>query len=126
MTLTKTETMSDYVRNKAVMYPIDGKLANDTLYNEIEEPFFIECFDDGNKINYYLCYELYHTYGEESGDFGRSRPLSETEQDKYSKLFSDYLNVTDTKLFKYVDYCYYNACECNDYYLDHDDFYDEI
>ena len=118
--------MSDYVRNKAVMYPIDGKLA-DTLDNEIEEPFFIECFDDGNKINYYLCYELYHTYGEESGDFGRNRTLSETEQIKYSHLFSDYLNDINASLFKYVDYCYYNCCECYDYYLDKDDdFYNEI
>jgi len=118
--------MSDYVRNKAVMYPIDGKLANDTLDNEIEEPFFIESFDDGKNVNYYLCYELYHTYGEESGDFGRNRQLTEKEQEKYKKLFSDYLNDIDTKLFKYVDYCYYNACECYDYYLDDDGFNEEI
>jgi len=118
--------MSDYVRIKAVMYPIDEVLSN-RLDNELEEPFFIEVFDDGKNINHYLCYELYHTYGEESGDFGRSRVLSETERGKYSGLFSDYLNDIDTKLFKYVDYCYYNCCECIDYYLgSFDDFYNEI
>jgi hypothetical protein len=118
--------MSDYVRNKAVMYPIDEVLS-DKLYGELEEPFFIEAFDDGKNINHYLCYKLYCTYGEESGDFGRSRVLSETEQEKYSKLFSDYLNDIDPKLFKYVDYCYYNCCECDDYYLNgNDDFYNEV
>lgn len=118
--------MSDYVRNKAVMYPIDAELA-DKLDNEIEEPFFLEVFDDNKNLNYYLCYGLYHTYGEESGDFGRSRVLTETEQEKYSKLFSDYLNDIDTKLFKYVDYCYYNCCECIDYYIgSFDDFYNEV
>ncbi len=119
--------MSDYVRNKAVMYPIKDTDLFDKLDDEIEEPFFLEVFDDNKKLNCYLCYELYHTYGEESGDFGRSRVLSETEQEKYSKLFSDYLNGIDPKLFKYVDYCYYNSCECIDYYLgSFDDFYNEV
>lgn len=118
--------MSDYVRNKAVMYPIDEVLS-DKLDAELEMPFFIEVFDDDNNLNYYLCYELYHTYGKESGDFGRSRALSETEKEKYNKIFSDYLNDIDTKLFKYVDYCYYNCCKCIDYYLGNfDDFYNEI
>ena len=118
--------MSDYVRIKAVMYPID-EILSDKLDNELEEPFFIEVFDDSKNINYYLCYKLYHTYSEESGDFGRSRVLSETEQEKYSKLFSDYLNGIDPKRFKYVDYCYYNCCECIDYYIgSFDDFYNEI
>lgn len=119
--------MSDYVRNKAVMYPIKDTDLFDKLDEEIEEPFFLEVFDDNTNLNYYLCYGLYHTYGEESGDFGRSRVLTEAEQEKYGNLFSDYLNDIDTKLFKYVDYCYYNCCECIDYYLgSFDDFYNEI
>lgn len=118
--------MSDYVRNKAVMYPINPELA-DRLDNELEKPFYIELFGNDFELNYYLCYSLYHTYGEESGDFGRSRDLNENEQEKYKNKFSDYLNDIDTKRFKYVDYCYYNCCECTDYYLGkHDDFYNEI
>ena len=117
--------MSDYARTKAVFYPIDSTLAEKLDY-ELEEPFEIECMDDGNKCNYYLCYRLYHTYGEESGDFGRSRTLTETEQEKYKNIFSDYLNDIDSKKFKYIDYCYYNCCECEDYYLAKDEFNTEI
>ena len=119
--------MSDYVRNKAVMYPIKDTDFFDKLDDEIEEPFFLEVFDDNTNLNCYLCYRLYHTYGEESGDFGRSRVLTETEREKYKTLFSGYLNDIDPDLFRYVDYCYYNACECDDYYLNkNDDFYNEI
>lgn len=118
--------MSDYVRNKAVMYPISPELA-DTLDNKIKEPFFIEVFEDDTDLNHYLCYSIYDTYGKESGEFGRSRYLNENEQEKYKNKFSDYLNDVDTNKFKYVDYCYYNCCECRDYYLGKfDDFYDEI
>jgi hypothetical protein len=118
--------MSDYVRNKAVFYPITGETANDVLDPVIKEPFEIECMDDGDKCNYYLCYNLYHTYGEESGDFGRSRPLTVTEREKYKKVFSEYLDDIDPEKFKYVDYCYYNCCECTDYYLTDDGFDKEI
>lgn len=118
--------MSDYVRNKAVFYPVSRELANDVLDNIIKDPFEIEVMDDGNNINYYLCYNLYSTYGEESGDFGRNRSLTDVEQAKYKKLFSEYLDDIDPQKFKYIDYCYYNCCECTDYYLEVDDFNKQI
>lgn len=118
--------MSDYVRNKSVMYPIDEELA-EKLDNECKEQFYIEVFDDGSKENYYLCYRLYHTYGIEFGDFGRSRTLNKTEQEKYKKLFLNHLSDIDITLFKYVDYCWFDCRECNDYYLNEsDDFYNDI
>ncbi len=118
--------MSDYVRNKSVMYPIDSEIA-DEIDGIIKDPFEIECFDDGEKINYYLSYNLYHTYGEESGDFGRNRTLSKNEKKKYRELFSEYLENVEDDLLKYVDYCWYNCCECYDYYLNKsDDFDNEI
>ena len=54
-------------------------------------------------VFYHLCYRPYHTYGEEGGDFGRSRMLTDAEQEKYKKIFSDYLNDIDSKKFKYSD-----------------------
>jgi len=107
--------MSDYVRNKAVMYPIDVDLF-EKLDDEIEEPFFLEVFSENTKLNCYLCYGLYHTYGEETTGFGMSRMLTQDETNRYIELFSDYLNNIDPNKFKWVDYCYYNCCECEDYY----------
>ena len=92
-----------------------------------KDKFEIEGFCDyktGN-INYYLAYTLYSDYGEESGDFGRSRFLTPTEQAKYKKIFEQIMPINETKL-KYLDYCWYNCCECEDYYIARDKFEDEI
>lgn len=111
--------MSDYVRNKAVFYPISKELYEKLDY-ELEEPFKTEVFYDGDSLNYYLCYVLEHTYGEESTGFGLSRMLTQDETNMYVMLFSDYLNNIDPNKFKLIDYCYYNCCECEDYYKKHD------
>lgn len=45
--------MSDYVRNKAVIYPIDVDLF-DKLDDEIEEPFYTEVFSENTKLLFML------------------------------------------------------------------------
>ena len=132
--------MSDYVRNKQVLYPVKKELleklnCSDAYDIEDRSPvgskFTTEGFIDysGTKeCNHYLAYELSSTYGEESSEFGRSRFLKPAEQEKYKKIFSEVIpeDLIDTTLFKYADYCYYNCCEANDYYINNDGFEDEI
>ena len=132
--------MSDYVRNKQVLYPVTKELLEklncDDVY-DLEErssagsKFTAEGFIDysGTKnYNRYLAYELDSNYGTESGEFGRARFLKPAEQEKYKKLFSEVIpeDLIDPTLFKYVDYCYYNCCEADDYYVKKDSFEEEI
>lgn len=132
--------MSDYVRNKQVLYPVTKELLGKFNYNDVYD--FYEKFPAGSKFttekfidyegtksyNEYLAYELDRTYGEENGDFGRARFLKPTEQEKYKKLFSGVIpeDLIDPSLFKYVDYCYYDCCEADDYYVKKDSFEEEI
>ena len=116
--------MSDYVRTKAVLYPITEQQAdviNDILPPYDTTPWHIEGLDDGKKINYYLSYELDSTYGDESGDFGFSRYLTLDESDEFSPDFREMLQKADipmrSELLKYVDWSYYNCCESEDYYV---------
>ena len=132
--------MSDYVRNKQVLYPVTKELleklnCSDTYDLEDRFPagskFTTEGFIDYSgtrECNHYLAYELSSTYGDESGDFGRSRFLKPSEQKKYKKIFSEVIpeDLIDPTLFKYVDYCYYNCCEADDYYVKKDSFEEEI
>ena len=96
-------------------------------YSRESNNFNVEGFYDfeNDKVNYYLVYTLYTNYGVESSDFGRSRFLTSTEQAKYKKIFEQIMPIDETKL-KYLDYCWYNCCECADYYIAKDKFEEEI
>ena len=140
--------MSDYCRTKAIMYPLgDGNKADalckslggeeiwdlERLKPEFFEPnknkpyFEIEVMVDNDwNCTYYLSYVLFYSYGEDSGEFGRNRFLSPTEQEKYTAIFKQVLPEVDPIKLKYVDYCYYNSCESPDFYNSHDDFNDEL
>lgn len=132
--------MSDYVRNKQVLYPVTKELLEkldcEDIYDledkcPFHSKFKAECFVDyegTGDCNRYLAWELSHDYGVESGDFGRARFLKPAEQEKYKKLFSEVIpeDLIDPSLFKYVDYCYYNCCEADDYYVKKDSFEEEI
>ena len=132
--------MSDYVRKKQVLYPVTKELLKKLNYDDIydlEEKFparsnfeaegFID-YSGTKNYNQYLAYELDSDYGTESGEFGRARFLKPAEQEKYKKIFSDVIpeDLIDPSLFKYVDYCYYNCCEADDYYVKKDSFEEEI
>ena len=123
--------MSDYVHNKQVLYPITKDLLDkmgikdsfeieEKLYPEdnIEIEYFVDYAGDMEHREY-LAFTLYSDYGEENRDFGRSRFLTASEQEKFKKIFSVIIpeEFIDSSLFKYVDYCWYNCCECDDYYV---------
>lgn len=125
--------MSDYVRQKAIVYPISEKDADkisDIIGEDLKDlsswndpdyiGFAIDAFYT-NELRYYLTYVLYHTYGKESGDFGTNRKLREDEErywaEKFSLIFSRIGKEIDPKKLKYLDWCYYNACESLDYYI---------
>ncbi len=130
--------MSDYERNKQVLYPVTKELLDRLNISSIFDlafprgsKFNAEGFIDyGGTKNYnqYLAYTLDSDYGAESGEFGRSRFLKPSEQEKYKELFSEVIpeDLIDPSLFKYVDYCYYNCCEADDYYVKKDSFEEEI
>ena len=130
--------MSHYVRNKQVLYPVTKELLDRLNIIDIFDldfprgsKFKAEGFTDyggTEDYNKYLAYELDSDYGVESGEFGRSRFLKPSEQEKYKKLFSEVIpeDLIDPTLFKYVDYCYYNCCEADDYYVKKDSFEEEI
>lgn len=130
--------MSDYVRNKQVLYPVTKELLdilNVSDVFDLEFPkgskFEAEAFIDyggTRNRNQYLAYELSSTYGEGNDDFGRARFLKPSEQEKYKKIFSEVIpeDLIDSSLFKYVDYCYYNCCEADDYYVKKDSFEEGI
>lgn len=132
--------MGDYVRKKQVLYPVTKELLEklncDDIY-DLEEKFparskfeaegFID-YSGTKNYNQYLAYELDSDYGAESGEFGRSRFLKPSEQEKYKKLFSEVIpeDLINPTLFKYVDYCWYDCCEADDYYVKKDSFEEEI
>jgi len=129
--------MSDYVHKKAVRLPFPEEIIKkcnaddpwdcETYLKELlgelwnnhgKKSFNLECTD----TSFYIDWVYYHTYGEESGDWGKVRLLTEKELEVikpyFDKLGVEY-NDEDLRL---VDYCYYNCCECSDYYdLDDDD-----
>ena len=133
--------MSDYERNKQVLYPIDDDLltklgvkeawdledkfeALDRDYSKRDNYFEMQPTDE----RYYLAYTLKNYYGGYAGEFGHSRTLTPTEQAKYKELFEQAfpgLEVDPTK-FRYVDYCYYNGCDAPDFYDAEDEFNKEI
>lgn len=123
--------MSDYVHNKVVRLPFPQEIKERCNTSDVYdcEPylkeilgelygfrkrnhFSLECTDK----SYYLDWVYYTTYGEESGDFGFVRLLTQKELEVIKPYF-DKLGVSykDDDL-RLVDYCYYNCCEAPDYY----------
>lgn len=94
--------MSDYVYTKAIMYPITKetleKMNLEDVY-DLEEKFpktdlgkfFIEAMIDyklKDGCNYYISLELYSNYGDDATDFGRSRFLTEKEQENMPRCLN--------------------------------------
>lgn len=152
--------MSDYRRTKAVFYPVEGidftKIYGEKVTSvsdlswradalkdyfssqsdfakenggHFDTEYFCDYNTDG-ECRAYLTFVKYSSYGDESSDFGRARYLTESEKEKYKKLFELILPDIDAAKLKYIDYCFYNCSECEDYYIDrtamNDEFYREI
>lgn len=133
--------MSDYVRTKAVRYlPTEQNIAGmdpADLYEELEallpdrnysqKSDYFEVTGTTERI--YVDYVLKYSYGDECGDFGKVRKLTDRETGKYVAIFKAVFPDTEVDInnFRLVDYCYYNCCEPDDYFDESSDpFYEEV
>lgn len=128
--------MSDYVKAKVIRLPFPKTVLDacnttdcwecekylEEKFGEHRNKFEIECTDSA----YYLDYVLESSYGEWSGEFGFAFYLNSEEIKKYRPLFE--LVTTDFKDedLRKVVYCYYNCCECPDYYKVSEDIFDKL
>lgn len=136
--------MSDYVRKKALRIPAeccaDTSIWNDDdFYDNLEEiikksmnphNFDVEVtLDISDNIHYYIDYVIDGSYGEECGDWGKVRLLTDNEKVKYYPIFSEIIPDVTMDDVHLVEYCYYNCCEPSDYYSlegELDPFYQEV
>ena len=132
--------MSGFIHTKAIMYPItkEGleKMNFESPY-DLEEKFpktelgrlviegMVDYKSDYNYVHY-VSLELYNTYDIVLSEFGRSRFLTKKEQEKYAPLFEQIIPDLDPSKLKYVEFCFYNCRECQDYYVQEDEFYKEV
>ena len=130
--------MSDYVKKKVIRYPIDKKIFDyygieDYEWDIVEkfkeiDPKFEEfpnkgeigfdcAYNDEDEENkYYIDYVLSYKYGADCGDFGISQLLTEEQKQKYKPIFEKFIPNIDVNKFRLVLFCYYNGCDCPDYY----------
>ena len=122
--------MSDYVRKECVRFKIPQSIIEELKNDEdwivdlllekfqlkdgynTEKGFTIgygEDFDN-NKTDYFLDYQLDYEYGA-SGDFENVRLLTDTEFEKYSRMFAKYFNEIGRDELRLVNYSYYNGCD---------------
>lgn len=123
--------MSDYVHEKVVRLPFPKEIlekceTNDAwdcetyLKEKLGELWDVRS-KNSFKLNFsdsaeYIDWVYYSTYGEESGDWGHVRLLTEKELDVIKPYF-DRLEVSyEDEDLRLVDYCYYNSCEPSDHY----------
>ena len=122
--------MSDYVRKKCVRFKIPQNIINEL---ENEDNWIVDLLlekyklkDDYNVKNdftlgaglnfetdeyeYFLDYQLDYEYGA-SGDFENVRLLTDTEFEKYSRMFAKYFNEIGRDELRLVHYCYYNGVD---------------
>ena len=122
--------MSDYVRKKCVRFKIPQNIIdelkndNDWLVDLLLEKFQLkDSYDTENdftinsglnyendEYEYFLDYQLDYEYGA-SGDFESVRLLTDTEFQKYSRMFAKYFNEIGRDELRLVEYCYYNGVD---------------
>ncbi len=129
--------MSDYIRKKVIRYPLNLWMDERGIvdYDDLEA-YFLEydasvnfygsergCFtvDSGynsetETMNYYLDYLLKYEYGSEMDDYGISFTLLSKQKNKWEKEFKKIIDNIDKDKLRLVEFCYYNGCDCPDYY----------
>lgn len=130
--------MSDYCHEKVLRIPITLEDLNmqdsDDLNYDLEEKY-PELFQYGTPKmfqiapteEFFLDYVLKYNYGWDSGDWGKTRELYESEKNKYRPIFQQILPNVDMDKVKLVEFCWYNCSEAPDYYEPlKDDFYNEV
>ena len=136
--------MSDYVKSKVIRYPIDTELLEYYGIKEIEDSYdiyttFVEkvsekypSFTDfprkgeigvnstynykEDECRYYIDYVLSREYNVGCEDYGVSQELTQEQKEKWSKKFKEIIPNLNPDKFRLVLYCYYNGCDCPDYY----------
>lgn len=78
---------------------------------QTKKGFTIECTDK----SYYLDYVLEKQYGVD-GEYGYVFLLDDNDKQKYCPLFDKLGIEYNPDDLRKVVYCYYNGCECTDYY----------
>lgn len=132
----KRETnMSDYSRSKVIRLKASlEELGVSDIYDvedKYPELFTKECYTEYKKNEKpyfeiapteepFIDYVLFHSYGEECGDWGNARYLSEEELNKFLPLFQQILPTVTPEQLRYVDYCFYNCTEAPDYFDEED------
>ena len=122
--------MSDYVRKKCVRFKIPQNIIEelkndyDWLVDLLLEKFQLKdsygtendfTINSGlnyenDEYEYFLDYQLDYEYGA-SGDFESVRLLTDTEFQKYSRIFAKYFNEIGRDELRLVEYCYYNGVD---------------
>ena len=100
---------------------------DNSLLNKIDDKIWNESsdFDNHWKLRYMddfylLAYEFEHDYDGE-GEYGFNRDLTEREEKFWREKFNDVFKQlgidkeADGEI-RYVDYCYYNGCDCPDFF----------
>lgn len=130
--------MSDYCHQKVLRIPITLEELNmpesDDLRWDLEEKYS-ELFSYGTPRmfqiapteEFFLDYVLEYDYDYDSGDWGKTRELYVSEQDKYRSIFQQILPNVDMSKVRLIEFCWYNCSEAPDYYEPvKDKFYDEV
>lgn len=122
--------MSYYVRKKCVRFKIPQNIIEelkndyDWLVDLLLEKFQLkDSYDTENdftinsglnyendEYEYFLDYQLDYEYGA-SGDFENVRLLTDTEFEKYARMFAKYFNEIGRDELRLVEYCYYNGVD---------------
>lgn len=112
--------MSEYCKRKVLRVPCK-KYGID--------PWEIETgrFEPSPTVTQYLDYSLKVDNCAESGEYGRTRALTEREKAKYEPIFREVIPNIDMNDVRLVEFCWYDCSEAPDYYDEmKDPFYDEV
>ena len=113
--------MSEYCKRKVLRVPCE-KYGIDPWEKEGGK------FEVAQTITDYLDYCLKCDNNADSGEWGRSRALTEREKAKYEPIFREVIPDIDMNDVRLVEFCWYDCSEAPDYYdvEPHDSFYDEV
>jgi hypothetical protein len=134
--------MSTYVKYNVLRVPFDACNLGDSKdyddfefdllekYPRLKDKFdyaevgkFMTCFTSNDL---YIDFVLDYDY-DANGEYGKVRELYPSEIEKFMPIFKLIDEDIDMSKVRYVEYCYYNCCEPDDYYdTTKDEFYNEL
>ena len=132
--------MSDYVREKVLRIPVSKEQEEEICKKyEVDDiwdlEYEIDNFDYGEvnhfqiapTVKKFIDYCLEYSYGEDCGEWGRVRELTDKEKEKFEPIFYELYGGLDINKVRLVEFCWYNSSEAPDYYdITKDSFYNEV